>query len=371
MSFDPVEMTREFVDIKSVSRWTNAEISDLVEERMKQCGLEVERLEYTDENGEQKISLVGVKGKGTGGVGFFSHTDTVPGQEEDWDAYHGVVEGNRLLGRGSCDMKGPLACTMIAAASVDASRLKRPVVVVATADEEVGGLGARQVTYESAILDRVRPEYGVIAEPTNLIPVYAHKGSAHIDVIAHGRAAHTSTDLGISANFLIAPFMAEMAEMAKKIKTDTRYMNPEFNPPTNGFNMTINDFGTRPNVSAPRSLCHVSFRPMPGDRSQELLDEIVRRAKEYGFEISSSITQGYYSSPSAPVIQLASEVTGGKKPETVPYGTDALFLKEKVSLVVLGPGDIAQAHTVGEYIEIPQLYDAVDIYSRMIQRVCM
>ena len=58
-------------------------------------------------------------------MGFFSHTDTVPGQEQDWDAYHGVVEGDKLYGRGSCDMKGPLACTMVAAGSVDAAELKR------------------------------------------------------------------------------------------------------------------------------------------------------------------------------------------------------------------------------------------------------
>jgi acetylornithine deacetylase len=371
MGLDVVELTKEFVDIKSVSRWNNAEVSDCVEARLKACGFEVERLEYTDENGERKISLVGKKGEGTGGIGFFSHTDTVPGQEEDWDAFHGVVEGDRLYGRGSCDMKGPLACSMVAAAAIDAARLKRPVIVTATADEEVGGGGARQVTQESKLLDKVRPTYGIVAEPTLMTPVYAHKGSAEVAVTAHGRAAHTSTDLGISANFLIAPFLAEMAELAKRLKTDPKFLNHEFNPPTNGFNMVLTDYGTRQNVSAARSTAYVCFRPMPDDHSEALIEEISSRAKAYGFEVRTKTHPYYYVAPDAPVVRLASEICGGKKPETVPYGTDALHYVEKVPCVVFGPGSIAQAHTVGEYIDIAELHAAVDAYRRMIEMVCM
>lgn len=373
MGLDPVEMTQEFVDVKSVSRGSNVEISDLVELRMKECGLEVERLTYLDENDELKVSLVGVKGesKGEDGIAFLSHTDTVPGQEQDWDAFHGVVEGERLFGRGSCDMKGPLACTMIAAAHVDASILKKPLVIVATADEEVGGGGAHQVAEESRIINKVCPKYGVIAEPTSLTPVYAHKGAAHVVVTANGRAAHTSTGLGESANFKIAPFLAEMAVLAEAIRNDERYMNHEFDPPSNGFNMVITDYETKQNVSAARSTCHVCFRTMPEDRSDELVDILVSKAKNYGFDVTSSISRPFYSDPSSPIVQLASEATGGKTPQTVPYGTDAPHFREKLEMVVLGPGSIEQAHTVGEYVEISQLYEAVDIYSRMIHKICL
>ena len=371
MGLDPVDLTKEFVGIKSVSRWSNAEISDLVEERMKTCGFEVERLSFTDQNGELKISLVGKKGEGKGGIGFFSHTDTVPGQEQDWDAYQGIVEGDKLYGRGSCDMKGPLACTMIAAASVSAGQLKHPIIIVATADEEVGGKGAHQVTHESEILESIRPEFGVVAEPTSLTPVYSHKGSAHIVVTAHGEAAHTSTGLGQSANFLIAPFLAEMAELAKEIKHDERFLNHEYNPPSNGFNMVITDYDTKQNVSAARSTCHICFRTMPNDHSEALVEELVNKARGYGYEVTSSMSKPYYLDPENAVVQLASKLTGGKKPETVPYGTDAIHLKEKVDIVVLGPGSITRAHTVGEYVEIPQLYEAVDIYTEMIHEVCL
>ena len=105
-----------------------------------------------------------------------------------------------------------MAATIVAGAEVNAADLKKPLFIVITADEEITGLGARQVAEESELFNTACPKYGVIAEPTRLVPVYAHKGGGRIVVTAHGRAAHTSTDQGISANFLIAPFLAEMAE---------------------------------------------------------------------------------------------------------------------------------------------------------------
>ena len=373
MSIDPVELTKEFINIRSESRISNAEISDLVEDRMKQCGLETERLSYVDENGELKVSVVGKKGKGAGGLAFLSHTDTVPGQEQDWDAFQAVVKGDRLFGRGSCDMKGPLAATMAAAASFDADRLKQPIIVAATADEETGGAGARQVALESEIFNTVCPPIGVIAEPTSLTPVYAHKGSSHVIITAHGKAAHTSTELGVSANFLIAPFLADMAVLSREVKTDERFINRDFNPPTNGFNMVINDGGAKQNVFAAHSICHICFRTMPGDESETLVNSIVEKAKGYDLEVTSAqINQPYYVSPESDVVRLATGVTGGRTPETVPYGTDAIQFRDKpIELVILGPGSIEQAHTVGEYVEVAQLYKAVDIYSRMIEQVCV
>ncbi len=71
MTLEPVQLTQELVDIKSVSRWSNLEISALVEGRMVQNGFETERLEYEDENGERKASIVGKKGEGSGGLAFF------------------------------------------------------------------------------------------------------------------------------------------------------------------------------------------------------------------------------------------------------------------------------------------------------------
>jgi acetylornithine deacetylase len=248
--------------------------------------------------------------------------------------------------------------------------LKRPIVIAATADEEVGYGGAKAVLAHSELLKAASPKHGVIAEPTSLIPVYAHKGGTVVTVTANGVAAHTSTDRGTSANFLIAPFLAEMAEMAKRIKADPSYHRSEFDPPTVGFNMTIDDFGCRLNVTAPKSVARVGFRPMPGDRSDDITAEVVDRARHYGFDVEVGGNPPFAGSPDVKVVQSARAATGGATPMTAPYGTEAVIFQEVLEAVVLGPGSIAQAHTNGEWIALEQLYRAVDVYTRMIEDLC-
>ena len=371
MNIDVLELTGALVAIPSASQRTNVEISNYLKELLESSGFQVEWLEYEDD-GQRKVSLVAKKGEGEGGLGFFSHSDTVPGAEEAWDPYDPVIREGKLYGRGSCDMKGPLAATIAAAARTDASALQAPLFVVVTADEEVGYGGARQVAAESTLLrEGGWPAMSVVAEPTQLIPVYAHKGGYHIYVTAHGHSAHTSTDVGISANFLIAPFLAEMAELVGRFKSDEAFMNHEFDPPTNGFNMILNDGGTASNVTAARTQCTLSLRTMPDDHHQEALALITERAKAHNLEVSLRGSGPFYIAPDAPVVQVALAATGLPAAQTVPFGTEALVFQEHTQPVVLGPGNIAQAHTVGEYIDVAQLQQAVDVYARMIERVCL
>jgi acetylornithine deacetylase len=370
-ALDVVDLTQELVAIDSVSKHTNAAIAGALEPLLRRCGFEVERLEHRDAQGELKINLVGLKGSGTGGLGFFSHLDTVPGAGWDRDPWTPAVEGDHLIGLGSCDMKGPLAATLVAAAGIDAAHLARPILNAATADEEISLQGAKEVLARSELLRAAALRHGVVAEPTRMTPVYAHKGAAMVYVTAHGVAAHTSTDRGISANFLIAPFLAEMAEFATRLKTDTSYHRPEFDPPTLGFNMTLDDGGCKQNVTAPKTVCTLCFRPMPNDRSPDVLAFITERAHHHGLDASPELYPAFSVPKDAAIIRAAQAATGAAKAETVPYGTEATYYQDALELVILGPGDIAQAHTSGEWISIAQLRDAVGVYTRMIESLCV
>ena len=203
-----------------------------------------------------------------------------------------------------------------------------------------------------------------------MFPVYAHKGGARVTVTAHGHAAHTSTDRGISANLLMAPFMADIAKLGEKFRTDESFWNHDFDPPTNGFNVVYTDFGTRPNVSAPKAVCTISFRPMPDDRTPDVIEMISQCAREHSLDITSHAGTPFRVDPESEVVQFALNATGATQARTVPYGTDAHNFKERVQLVVMGPGDIAQAHTDGEWIELAQLHHAVHVYKRMVHEVC-
>jgi acetylornithine deacetylase len=370
MALDVLDLTRELVAIDSVSRNSNARAADWLEALLRDCGFATERLEYTDAAGVRKANVVGRKGAGTGGLAFLSHLDTVPGTGWTTDPWAPRIAGDRLIGLGACDMKGPLVATVVAADACDAARLARPIVVVGSADEEVGYAGARQVVAASALLREARPAHGVVAEPTRLVPVYAHKGGASVRVTAHGRAAHTSKDTGVSANFLIAPFLAEMAELAARLKRDTSYHHPGFDPPTPGFNLTITDHDTAGNVTAAKATATLGLRPAPGDRSADIVAEIEERARRHGFEVERRIGRPFQASPEAAIVRAALAVTGQERSRVVPYGTEAAVYQELMQLVILGPGDIAQAHTDGEWIELAQLRDAVAVYTRLIARLC-
>ncbi len=369
MDLDVIELTKALVGIESEVHHSNAAVSSHLESLMKGLGFEVERLAYDDE-GLEKVNLAGKLGPGEGGLGFFGHSDTVPGGE-GWHPYLPEVRDGRLYGRGSCDMKGAVASMLVAVARMDAARLRRPVFVGVTADEENGHVGAHFIPHASRLLRNAWPAYCVVGEPTELKPVYAHKGSHRIEVTARGIAAHTGTDRGVSANFLLAPFLAEMAELRKLFQTDERFMNREFSPPTNGFNMVLDDGGCRPNITASKAVCILSLRTMPDAHAEEAVQIIADKAKAYGFEVHIRETSAFRVSPDAEVVRVACQVTGVDRAETVPYGTEAEAYQHYTQPVVLGPGNIAQAHTKGEWIEVDQLTRAVDIYGRMIERLCM
>lgn len=362
-----VALTRELVAIPSESGSSNTVVCEHLQALLRQGGFEVEWLQYLDAAGQPKVSIVARKGRGRGGAGFFSHIDTVPGQPGEWEPWNPIVKDGKIYGRASCDMKGPLAATIVAA--MRAKPLAKPVVIVITADEEVGFGGAKQVAAESQLLKGNWPDMGVIAEPTRLIPVRAHKGACQITVTARGVAAHTSMDTGISATMLLAPLLAEITEYARQFKKDRRFMDADFQPPTNGFNITINDGGCPANVTAAKTVAQFNFRTMPAVATAEVQDHICARAQAHGFEVETGGWDAVDTPRNAPVIRLGEQLTG-LDAATVPYGTDALVFQAHVPLLILGPGNIAQAHTIGEWVEIEQLQRAVPIYEKFISAVC-
>jgi acetylornithine deacetylase len=370
MKSNVIDLACELVAIPSETLLSNVAIIDYLENWLTTRGFAVERVGYTDPVGEEKFNLIAKRGDGTGGIGFFSHSDTVPGDPQDWHPFDPIIRDGKLIGRGSCDMKGPLAATLIAASRADTDTLKKPIYIVISADEERGHRGAHHILEHSAMLRESWPEHAVVAEPTQLHPVYAHKGAALITVTALGRAAHTSTEKGISANLIMAPFLADMAALAPIFRSEERFQNPEFDPATNGFNLTINDGNCRTNVTAAKTVVKISLRLMPDDHREEQIAMIEEKARARKLSMTYRIIKPFYIAPDARVVQAACRVTGISRAITVPYGTEAEAYQKFTQPVVLGPGSIDQAHTIGEWVSLKQLEDAVGIYSNLIETFC-
>lgn len=360
----------ELIAIPSVSRDSNEAAIDYCHRWAESHNLETERIVYADAQGVAKHNLVARAGSGSGGLAFLTHTDTVPGLD-GWEPFSPTLSEDRLTGRGSCDMKGPIAAAMAAAEDVGWSQLRKPLYLVFSADEEVGHIGAERLAEESGLLRNGRPEFGIVTEPTLMEPVYAHKGGMFLAITAHGRAAHSSTETGDSATMRIAPFMAEMAALKRVFLSDARFRNEEFDPPTNGFNMTVTDFGTAANVTAATARCSVSVRDMPESGFDQAVAYIERRAAAHGLEVTARTRIGYfYGSRNGELMQLLNRLSDVEQAVSVPYGTEASVYAPLMETAVWGPGDIAHAHTVGEHITLEQLAKGRRLYGDLIRSVC-
>ena len=171
MALDVVRITRDLVGFKSPSLESNVDVTLYATGILQNLGFEIEEVPYLDDFGTPKLSVVAKLGSGTGGLSLMSHSDTVPAAKEDgWtnDPYKARISGGKLYGRGACDMKGPLAATLCAAARFKASDLIAPLYLMVTSDEERHALGANRLVRHSRLFREASRGYGLICEPTML-----------------------------------------------------------------------------------------------------------------------------------------------------------------------------------------------------------
>lgn len=372
-----LDLTRELVAFDSVSVRSNVAVTDYVEGVLRKLGCEVERLEYNDERGVRKANVVGKLGNGTGGMAYFGHTDVVPA--DDWVfTEHGpfdpVVRDGRLYGRGSTDMKGSVACMLAAASRFANKKLRNPVYITCTADEEVGMAGAEWVAEHSRLFGEMAKANvrSIIGEPTSLGVVHGHKGGCAYRVTSRGRAAHSSTGKGTNANWAMIPFLEEMRQLNLEMNADPRWQHQEFTPPTMSMNLGINDHTHAINITPPQSVCTVYFRPMPGMDITPITTRIESACERLGLECEVRLrSEPLYIDPQSSFVQECLELTGTSSSRTVPYGTDGARFGALPQRLVLGPGDIAQAHTHDEWIALDQLELGTNLYAHMIERWCL
>jgi len=371
-----LDYVQKLVAFESTSRYSNLPIAEHVEQTLNRLGFEIERIEYDDANGVRKANIIGKKGAGTGGLAYFGHTDVVPADPwyfTDHGPFEPTVKDGKLYGRGSCDMKGSVACMLAAAEQFSTDDLQQPLYITCTADEEIGYGGAKQVAERSELFREMveHDTRGIIGEPTMLDVVYAHKGTYGFKAISHGKAAHSSTRKGINANLKMIPFLMEMKKIHDETETDPHWQNDEFDPPVVSWNIGINDHTHAVNITPPQSICTVYFRPPPNVNGDALLDRARNAAEECGLEFQRMHTAGpLYVDPQSSFVQEMLELTGGTQPRTVCYGTDGTMLTDLRQLVVFGPGDVAQAHTHDEWIDLDQLEQGTELFTAAIRKWC-
>ncbi|TWT82272.1 Acetylornithine deacetylase [Planctomycetes bacterium CA13] len=371
-----IEQLKRLIAFPSVSSTSNVSISDYVKEQVGLLGFDVETVRYIDKSGTEKANVLAKRmppgGQSTGGIAYFCHTDVVPANQ--WtgpggDPFVATTEGDRVYGRGSCDMKGSLAAFLLAIEQVPIEKQMAPVWIIATADEEIGFDGAKHLLSSSTgYRDLVAAQpLAIIGEPTKLSVIHAHKGIVGFGIRSHGRAAHSSRSDGVNANVAMVPMLEKIAELYWRTVNDNRYHDDRFDPPTLSWNFGFTDHGTAINVTAPLSEAWVSLRTMPEIDGEDLIAEAKDYAESLGLEFKrydggDPVWVDAHASCVRTMCELAK-----CEPKTECYSTDGGQFTELRQRLVCGPGDIAQAHTTDEWISIDQLNRGVDLYRRAIE----
>jgi acetylornithine deacetylase len=297
-----------------------------------------------------------------------AHLDTVHADSMEIPPFTPEVKNGRLYGRGACDTKGSLAAFLFSATSLlnQPSSLRHNVVLAAVADEEYRFTGARHLMEQG-----VRADYAVAGEPTGLRIVRAHKGLTRWKVVTRGKAAHSAyPDRGENAIYLMAQVIQRMETHAADLAAEKPH--PLLGVPT--LSVGVIEGGQAVNIVPDRCWIDVDRRTLPSETAETVLAPIrclLSEVQGATIEPPYLSVAGMEVAEDAPVVRMLGnairEVCGMVAVEAAQYATDAgIYNHAGIPTVVFGPGDIAQAHTSVEFIELSQLESAVAIIKRIL-----
>jgi acetylornithine deacetylase/succinyl-diaminopimelate desuccinylase family protein len=354
-------------------------VTEYLEHLFQRLGLAFERQQLEPQRANIVARLDGSRDPLDGGglVVLEAHQDTVPVEGMTIPPWTPAVRDGRVYGRGACDIKGGMAC-MLAAVSrlVEQRPNAMPTIIVAcSANEEFGSCGARDLARvwqrrESRLVPRV-PDAVIVAEPTELNVVVAHKGVMRWCITTIGRAAHSSQpEAGLNAVYGMAKVLNVLEEYARDVVMQ-RGQHPLVGRPT--FSVGLISGGISVNTVPDRCTIQVDRRVLPGEDGRDARQHVVDYV---GQRLGSAVNVEHHppmlASPglsddnngavAARLVQVIRSHGGPGQCLGVPFGTNApAYSLIGAPTVVFGPGSIAQAHTCDEWIEIDQLRRATDI----------
>lgn len=372
MSVELVTSLRELVAIDSTSTRSNMPLIGHLQHRLRTLGFACEVQSYQDEAGVQKVNLVAQAGEGIPELALVGHTDCVPFDSSWTEALNLTERDGRLYGRGSCDTKAFIACALMAA---DRTRgqLSKPLMLIFTADEELGCVGAKKLL--EAGLGKTRR--AIVGEPTSLRPIRANKGYCLAEIDVEGQEGHSAyPDTGASAIFRGARLLNLIERYANgPLRKET---HPDFAPGFGTLNVGMVSGGKAKNIIPGHMRLTLEWRPLPNQSTDTVLREVENmiaqcRHDEPGFKATIRplrLDRGFDTDPDADVVRFLAQASG-RQPDTVSFGTEGPQLAALGAVpVVFGPGDITVAHQTGEYVPRDELFRAADILQAAVLRFC-
>ena len=371
-----VKILTDLIGFKTISGEDNSALIDYCDEILKQLGATSFRT-YDDE--KKRVNLFAtLKAKNSNNkkpIILSGHTDVVP-VSKGWssDPFTATIREDKLYGRGSCDMKGFIACALAYAPIYSKSDLDRDIHFSFTFDEETACQGA-PILIEELKKRGIKNGICIIGEPTNMKIIDAHKGCYEYTTYFKGLAGHSSAPhKGVSAVEYASRYVNKLIELRKKLKERTP-KDSIFDPPHSTLSIGGIFGGIAHNVIADK--CHVNWetRPVVKEDAVFLNQELDKYANEVllpemkkvfpNASIEKDIIGeivGFDREEKSDACELISNLTGDNSRQVVSFGTEAgLFQEIGISTVVCGPGSIEQAHKIDEFIVLDELKKCLDL----------
>jgi acetylornithine deacetylase len=376
-----LDLTKQLIAFDTTSRGSNLALIDAVQEMLEKAGARCRR--SYDASG-QKANLFATFGPDKeGGIVLSGHTDVVPVDGQDWssDPFAAEVRGDKLYGRGTCDMKGFVGTALSLLPEIAKAKLTKPIHFALSYDEEVGCLGVRTLL-DDLKAAAIKPALAIIGEPTLMKVVGAHKAGAVLHTHCHGREGHSSKPhLGANAVMMAGEFVNLIETVGGELRSDT---DARFDPPYTTVQANMIEGGSAVNILARHALVTWEYRCLPDRDATKVVETIVQRAEhdilpKYQERAGDAriLTELHASYPglvldeNSPAVALAREISGANAVEAVAYGTEAgHFQRAGIPAVVCGPGSIDQAHKADEFVALSELEKCETFLRKVIAKAC-
>ena len=368
---ETLKILADLIKFQTVSGTSNLKLIEYCEKKLNESG--ATSFKTFHKSGLQANLFSTINGKeklNSEGIILSGHTDVVPASSNEWssDPYITQEKDNKVYGRGSCDMKGFIACTLVMAPLFAKQKLKKPIHFSYTYDEETSCLGAPVLLKE---LKKRNVNYSVciIGEPTDMKAIHAHKGYNEYKTYFTGLAGHASDPVhGVNAIEYAIRYANKLMELREELKK-RKPRDSVFTPPYSTLQIGKISGGLSTNVIADQCIVDWEVRPITPEDGKFISQNIESYAKETLLPEMRKVypkanikketvgeTIGFNKVEKSDAVDLVCNLTGDNSRGAISFGTEAgLFQELGISTVVCGPGSIKQAHTIDEYVTFDQL----------------
>jgi acetylornithine deacetylase len=368
---ETLKILADLIKFQTVSGTSNLKLIEYCEKKLNKSG--ATSFKTFHKSGLQANLFSTINGKeklNSEGIILSGHTDVVPASSNEWssDPYIAQEKDNKVYGRGSCDMKGFIACTLVMAPLFAKQKLKKPIHFSYTYDEETSCLGAPVLLKE---LKKRNVNYSVciIGEPTDMKAIHAHKGYNEYKTYFTGLAGHASDPVhGVNAIEYAIRYANKLMELREELKK-RKPRDSVFTPPYSTLQIGKISGGLSTNVIADQCIVDWEVRPITPEDGKFISQNIESYAKETLLPEMRKVypkanikketvgeTIGFNKVEKSDAVDLVCNLTGDNSRGAISFGTEAgLFQELGISTVVCGPGSIKQAHTIDEYVTFDQL----------------